>query len=962
MLPLDVLLPLRMAVVTLRFTEQSAPRFFHQPALAAFLRCFAGGAENFERLIRIDTAESGRVDYAAGDCYRFTLIALAGGENLLQTILAGLAGLPAGAQRAGSKLPFRNNLQLISIHDAFTEQPAQRLEALTPYGAEQLNREAAAWGDAKTLRWEFLSPARLVKPPELRKDARGEARFCRDSRDVTAELLLARVYDALADLLRKNGVTPAPRPAPPVLRTVESHLFWINTDYTDADGQDHPMGGVTGHMAFETDQTIPPEWRAVLLLGQYTGIGQRPAFGFGRYRLTRELTPLYRRPPAAHSLLMHAMQEENRLSALQHIRSNLEETAAVDDAQAALEDDTLLPCLEALARRLLEGRYQAPALIGVLAAKNDGGVRALAIPPLADRILQRAVTQTLTPGLEHFQYPRSFGFRPGRSRLQARYAIQAAWREGYRWVYESDIADFFDSVDWQRLESRLRALFDSDPVVDRVMQWMRPAVEFEGQLIKRQGGLPQGSPLSPLMANLMLDDFDNDMESQGFRLVRFADDFVVLCKSPEQAQQAHQTALASLAEHGLDLKAVKTRITSMDRGFRYLGYLFVGDMALDVGKEETASVPAIPHPQSWLAHIGARPPQALTQKLGRAPAVESKAPVLSVGEATEGQRQLLCVTGEHCALSTHDGRLCVKREEAVLVETPWNNLLSVVLFGRHTLTTPAMDAALRHGVPIHMAGAMGQYRGVLWQGQPAEPGHQLWLRQSARFSDADACLNLARSVVEARMVHMRETLRQRGCLEAAHRLEALLEGLPSAEALDSLNGMEGAATREYFQGLATLLSAEWGFSGRNRQPPRDPFNALLSYGFTLLYGYTETLLIADGLLPWLGFYHQPHGRHATLASDLLEPFRHLVERTALTLLQRRQLTPKDFVSREDGACYIDGEARRNYLAHLIGRLNAPLKAYQEADAKTPLDHLHAQNLSLIQWLNTEGPFVPWRTR
>ena len=324
--------------------------------------------------------------------------------------------------------------------------------------------------------------------------------------------------------------------------------------------------------------------------------------------------------------------------------------------------------------------------------------------------------------------------------------------------------------------------------------------------------------------------------------------------------------------------------------------------------------------------------------------------------------QLLCVTGEHATLSTHADRLRVERDEETLYDLPWHSLQAVILFGSHTLTTPAMLAALKEGVPVHFAGSGGGYRGVLWTGQPAEPGCGLWLRQANLFADPALCLVLAKEIVESRIRHLRETLRKRGATEAAEHLKNLFDGVAAANGLDTLNGIEGAATREFFQALPALLPEGWRFTGRNRQPPRDPVNALLSFGYTLLHGYVETLLHADGLLPWLGFYHQAHGRHATLASDLMEPFRHLVERTALSVIQRREIKPQDFFTATDGACMMQKDARRTYITQLLEGFNAPVAAYGEEKPITPVQHIHRQNLSLQGWLLRGETFQAWRTR
>ena len=567
--------------------------------------------------------------------------------------------------------------------------------------------------------------------------------------------------------------------------------------------------------------------------------------------------------------------------------------------------------------RALRGDYRPPPLFGLVLETASGNLRPLAVPPFFDRVLQRAVAQIINPALESSQYRHSYGYRAGRSRMNARDAVQAASRQGYQWVYESDIADFFDSVDRGRLEVRLRALYGEDPMVDLLLDWMGQPVEYQGQTIARKAGLPQGSPLSPAMANLMLDDFDGDMEVLGFKLIRFADDFVVLCKSRGQAESASRAAAASLAEHGLGLNPDKSRISASADGFRYLGYLFVNDLAVDVSghKSETQVKPEIP-PNSWLARLAGRTPLPVDGvEISRHSGMDRRNPDCmdapnprhpwSLGSGVpcrndevtlnstalppegEGAKpakigamddlgQMLCITGERATLSTHAGRLRVERGEQTLHDLPWRNLQAVVLFGAHTLTTPALQAALKQAVPVHFAGAVGGYRGVLWTGRPAEPGCGLWLKQANLFAD--------------------------------------------------------------------------------------PANALLSFGYTLLNGYVETLLHADGLLPWLGFYHQAHGRHATLASDLMEPFRHLVERTVLSAVQRHELKAQDFFIAANGACMMQKEARRVFFAQLLDRFNTPLAAYGEDVALTPVQHIHRQNLSLTGWLMRGEAFQAFRTR
>ncbi len=1005
MLSIINLFPLRSVVVTLRFLQTSNPSFFHQPALGAFLRFLAGSPEGFERLIRFDAPESGRIAYQPGQFYRFTLVCLAGGEKIFNTLLGNLARLPGSSPQKDRPLPFRNNCALAALHDSFTAEAVTRFDELCAYEFASLQQEAELWRGYDKLTWHTLSPVRLLKAKERRTDAKGEARYCRNLSDVDGALLSARLYDSLAELLRSRGVATPPRPPPPPLLIDQGHLFWLDADYTDAVGERHVIGGMNGRLELAFPELPPVEWLQLAICGQYTGLGQRVAFGLGRYQLQAPDTGVScRRALPAASLLMLAREEDNLVEAWRHVvskqelgRNKLAQADVPDDSTGefyvddpalteGIQDEIPLERLQQALDKALLGSYHPPPLRGVVHANPDGSIRPLAVPPFIDRVLQRAVGQILTPALESCQYCHSYGYRAGRSRMNARDAVQSAIRQGYQWVYESDIDDFFDSVAYDRLDIRLRSLYGEDPVVGLLQQWVSCPVEFDGQTIQRKAGLPQGSPLSPALANLMLDDFDGDMEVLGFRLIRFADDFVVLCKNEEQARQAHNAATASLAEHGLSLNPDKTRIAEIGDGFRYLGYLFVNDLAVDVSghKDEIEGKPSVP-PNSWLARLGGRTPLAvdgveIDRYHGLRGNAKADAPRQTppercnlhshaergndptrIGEMGD-MGQLLCVVGGHATLSTHAGRLRVERDGETQHDVAWNNLQAVVLFGSHTLTTPALQAALARKVPIHFAGSTGGYRGVLWTGQPAEPGSGLWLKQANLFADPALCLNLAKQIVDARIRHLRETLRQRGITADAERLKLLLASVANATGLDELNGVEGSATRQFFQALQGSLPTDWHFTGRNRQPPLDPFNALLSYGYTLLHGYVETLLHTDGLLPWLGFYHQAHGRHATLASDLMEPFRHLVERTALSCVQRKELKPHDFFTAANGACLMKQEARRDYLASLFKRLNEPLQAVGEETPVTPVQHIHRQNLSLIGWLMRGDDFHAWRIR
>lgn len=984
MLSVEHLLPLRSMVVTLRFLDSSRPRFYHQAGISAFVRYLLDSPDDFDTQLVIDTPESGRVNYQKDDYYRFTVIALQGSETLLETLVERLRRLPWSVPSMPSAIPFRDNIRLVALHDSFNEQPVETANQLCAYTNEELDQEADLWARQTHIHWHWLSPARLLRDKQERGNAKGEARYCRDFLHLDAELLFNRLYDTTADLLRRRGCQTPPRQSPPSLDVSSGHLFWVDSEYTDSQQKNHSMGGMLGHLALKAETPLPDSWTKLLIMGQFTGLGQRRAFGFGRFELvTQEGGVTYRRGLPAFPLLSSVVAPHNLHNAFKSVASKQQKAPEYETAADAIttlaeaeqlandwhnndcappsiapidSDDYVESKLKDLGNQLLNGQYRVPKLYGCTIPKPGGGLRALAIPPFWDRVMQRAVAQVLRPALEQITNHSAHGYRPGRSRLTARDAIQRAWRQGYHWVFEADIEDFFSSVSWQRVHDRLRGLYYDDPLVEWIMSWLQAPINVEDKTLQRQRGLPQGSPLSPLIANLLLDDFDNDLQAAGFKLVRYADDFVVMCKSQSEAQAAAEAVRNSLQEHGLSLHPEKTRTLKASDGFKFLGYLFVNDMALDVGGQQ-GKISLAPNESalqglSWFAQLGTGQSSApSTEKLPlTADNTDPENDNNSAGERGE-YGTFVCVTGDSTIISSRANRIHVERDGQCLIDTPWQGTQALLLIGDHHITTPALRNAMSNQVAVHFCSRQGYYQGTTWEGKTGALGHQLWLTQLDRANDMSACLYIARCLTQKRIETQAELLRQRG-ISDWQPVKHQASKLQQCTSLQQINGIEGYAARLFYGQLANWLPDEWQFNGRNRRPPKDPFNVLLSLGYSTLYAYSESIIRVSGLLPWQGFYHQPHGTHAALASDLMEPFRHLVERVALSQISLKQRTIDDFTTTADGQCHIKPTAKRQYTAALLKRFNEP---------KNPTDQLplrlHQQSRSLIQWLQGDKAFT-----
>jgi group II intron reverse transcriptase/maturase len=233
----------------------------------------------------------------------------------------------------------------------------------------------------------------------------------------------------------------------------------------------------------------------------------------------------------------------------------------------------------ALEQAVRRGTYRPVPLLRILVDRGDGSARQLCIPAVRDRVAQAAALEALNPLFEAEFEGCSFGYRHGRSVRDAVRQIKVYYEAGYRWVVEADIDAYFDSVDHELLLARFRALVADQPVVDLVAQWVRAQVWDGSQLYRTERGIPQGSVISPALANLFLDDLDEALLAAGQKLVRYADDFVILCKDRQQAERAAQ--LTDEVLDSLHLELDDAAITSFDAGFTFLGVTFMRSLILE---------------------------------------------------------------------------------------------------------------------------------------------------------------------------------------------------------------------------------------------------------------------------------------------------------------------------------------------------------------------------------------------
>lgn len=632
-------------------------------------------------------------------------------------------------------------------------------------------------------------------------------------------------------------------------------LIWLDVPYSKT------LGGLLGGISLTGP--IPEPLLAALLWGQYRGIGKNRGLGFGFYTVGGSRLDRARKAnPRRASFLARA-------ASLGNLRSTLEEMNSGSPGPDNLAREDLLeagkPYLLNARKMLLKGSLSPGETLSFYKRSSSGKYRVISISNIHERHLLLALLRQIELPLDRLIGKECYSYRRGKSYHQAAEQARKYFSAGFAKGLKSDISSFFDSIPRQSLRLLLEGLFGADPTAGLISSYMLgPGL-----------GIPQGNPLSPLLSNLYLIPFDRELGRQGWHLVRYADDFCLFANHPHDLFLDAEAVEGILAKLGLKLSRDKTLSFTVKDSLDFLGYR--------VGREDFGKL-----------------------KQPRDPELESHGIPAFQDDFARGRPLYLTfrethVTSEgNCiALQTGDG---IRRHS-------WKEISRIVVIGKPRVSAGVIQQALIRKKPVVFMTVMGRQLGGFAHNSRSYAPAQVF--NSPDMSWQDFQLDYIRSLVAAKIHNQRTLLQSKGISEP--RLRELEASLTECADPEVLRGKEGAASVVYWRHFRELVKP-LDFPRRSYHPPEGPVNAMLSLGYTILYFRMAESLSAAMLNPWEGIFHSPRGLHYALASDMIEPYRFLVDRVVLSLIHNRQIGPDDFISEQEGSApRLSSAAMKSYI-------------------------------------------------
>uniref|UniRef100_A0A7V3N5B2 CRISPR-associated endonuclease Cas1 n=1 Tax=candidate division CPR3 bacterium TaxID=2268181 RepID=A0A7V3N5B2_UNCC3 len=647
------------------------------------------------------------------------------------------------------------------------------------------------------------------------------------------------------------------------------------------------------------------EFLPFLILGSEIHAGTKLSYSQGYYKLLEDSPPYFAKFfPNKKSLLSVIAfvkeRDDSLLTSLEEAEDLItNEEDFADRLVAELQNDTYVPSSSTA--------FSIP--------KREGGERVIERLTLKDLIVSQYLLKTISEAFDRFFEESSIGYRKGISRQKAVELIEQAIQDGFQFVVEADISDFFPSIDHDLLFALLDAYIpESDHLLNTLLRkCIKRNYLFNGRLHERIRGLCQGDPLSPILANLYLDSFDEQIEQENVRLIRYADDFIILTRTREEAQRIFSKAQSFLAGLGLTLHREKTHISAISEGFQFLGITFRGSEAQVAPEEEIKRF-----------------------------------------------KKPLYIAEPYLFLSLNGEAIDVLRKGKPVETIPLRRVSEIIIMEKASFSTGLLTKCVQENIPITITLGSGYFITTI---KPDSKFYYTLASEHARkYSELTPTeiLTIAKEFAGIKIQNAITLFRQKyknGMHQLIAELEEMASRIYQAPSIEEVRGMEGASARKIYKALNLLIDdSRFHLKKRERARP-DRINSLLNFGYYLLYSRINATLRAVGLNPYLGFLHAPQDTYESLVADIQELFRARIDRFVIRLVNLGIISAEEFIETEKGA-YLVPDAKKKFLAQFERELIKP--SASPKDRLCLLDWIYYQIVVFKKWVCEEGSLIFYR--
>lgn len=584
--------------------------------------------------------------------------------------------------------------------------------------------------------------------------------------------------------------------------------------------------------------------------------------------------------------LEDVLSAENQTEALAALRSRHDGSGPNGMRLSALDEWHKVNG-DRLEASIREGTYHPSTALVYEAATGKGKRREIASIDVVDRFVERLLQQQLTLHLDPTFSPHCFAYRAGMGPLEAALLARGYVEEGNPFVCEIDLKDYFTTIDLSSLKEMLAQCIADEGVRRLLDLFLFREVERHGRLERQARGLLQGASTSPVLSNLYLREFDRSMDEADRKWLRFSDNICLYLPTADEATSTMPLVCDLLEwEHGVMINQRKSGVFRATER-RLLGYdLIEGTAGIEVRKH---TYTLIRRHDRWFAS--------------------------SVYKDRDSYHLL-----QDGVLNRKDYSLLFENDDE-RHHIPVEVTSQINIYSNVTISPSALKTLCEHNIRIAYVDEYGDLMGTFVPSEHSESA-EVFLKQCQIYTNKKERLALARLMEDASIHNMETNLRyyvRRGAVE----LEDLVAYIDSCQkevettpSIESLRLVEARARKAYYSAFAQILAGtEFDFTKRTRRPPKDPGNAMVSFGNTVLYNVVLQAIWRTPLDPKIGIVHATNRRSHSLNLDLADIFKPvLVDRVIFSLINRREIRADEhFMTHEDGGVFMNTAGKRVFL-------------------------------------------------